>query len=489
MDETQTIRELSVRPGLDPSRPAPPAVRDWPLVGASLDFLRDPQALLMRGYRAHGPVFSVRLGPHPFTVIAGPEGSSFMTREGKRYITAAGVWDNTARITGADPHAIMTNVEGDKHAALRGLFRAGMSKSAGVETMGRSLALAEAALADAARRSETVDAVAFARALVFEQLGHAMAGRAPTPMFDAADQVLTAIVRGVRVPALMRLPLRPRLKRAAREVASIAKGILESTEAPRPTFLENVREGLDTGLIRETDLPAIMLTPFIAGLDTMAHAFGFVLHRLTEHPTWAARLRDEVDGAAAARGHLDADAVMQCHELGYFVQEVLRIHPVSPAVIRTATEDFVLEGYQIRAGDKLLVAHTLAHFLDALFPEPHRFDPLRFAPERGEHRGASRFMPFGIGAHVCLGAGIAEVLLRANAAAFLRHVEIARADPAYRLRVSNLSGACPVGLELRIRPRPAQAELLERSLDARSDGGTGFRGRSVDDPTDRRQRA
>jgi len=42
------------------------------------------------------------------------------------------------------------------------------------------------------------------------------------------------------------------------------------------------------------------------------------------------------------------------------------------------------------------------------FPEPLRFDPERFSPERAEHqRLGAAFMPFGGGAHVCVGALLA----------------------------------------------------------------------------------
>jgi cytochrome P450 len=465
MTDTPNFRELTVTPGLDPSRPRPPEVRAWPLVGSSLAFLRDPVRYLLRAYREHGPVYRMRLGPQAFTVLAGPEGCGFVTREGRTLVTAEGVWGDTARILGADARAIVTNVDGERHTELRGILRAGMSKSAAFETLARSLELVEEALGAAARRGRPVDAVEFARGLVFTQLGHAMAGAAPPPMFGAADTVLRAIVRGTRVPALRRLPLRPKVREAARDVAEISADLLASRSIAHPTFVRDVLEGLRAGVYGERDLPALMVTPYIAGLDTMAHTFGFVLYRLARHPEWRLRLRDEVDRAVAATGRLDADAVGLCVELGYFVQEVMRVHPLSPAVIRAARSDFALDGMQIHAGESILGAHTVTHFMHELYPDPERFDPLRFHPDRAEHRGALRFAPFGIGAHVCLGAGTAEVLLRANAAAFLHHAELASADPRYELRVSNLSGACPVGFAIRIgarAPSSAARPAVER---------------------------
>lgn len=455
MEEAKEFRELRLERGFDASRPEPPRVRAWPLLGSSIPFLRDPQRHMLDAYRMHGPVYRMDMGPQPYVVIAGLEGTAFAaSKEGRKLVSSEGVWSESARVTGADPHAIMTNVDGARHAELRGLFRAGMGKTAAIETLAQSLTFAEAALHEAAQSGRAHDSVAFSRALVFEQLGHAMAGSAPPAMFSAADAVLKAIVRGVRVPLLRKLPRSPSLRRAARETRSIAMGILASPA--QHTFLREVRQGVAAGIFAATDLPAIMLTPFIAGLDTMAHTFAFVLYRLAQHPEWRTRLRAEVDRAVARTGALDADAIAACEELGYFVQEVMRIHPLSPAIIRSAREDFALNGLQIRAGSALFVPHTLPHFMEEVYPDPHRFDPMRFHPDRGEHKGAGRYTPFGAGPHVCLGAGSAEVLLRANTAMVLHRAEVAQADPRYTLEVSNLSGACPKGFRVRITMRTSE---------------------------------
>lgn len=451
MKEAHSARELSLTLGCRPKAPLPPRVRAWPVLGSAVAFLRDPQRLLLDAYRAHGPVYRLPMGPTEYTVLAGPEGSAFMTsREGRRLVTAEGVWSESARITGADPHAVMTNVEGARHAELRGNFRAGMGKTAALDALADCVARMEHAV-DQAERRPAQDSVALSRALVFEQLGHAMAGSAPPAMFDAADTVLKAIVRGTRVPIVKRFPLPPGARRAARDVAAITNTLLTPVDPPRPAFVQEVLEGLSRGMYAPSDLPALMLAPFIAGLDTMAHTFAFVLYRLSVHPEWQARLRDEVSRAVAVSGSLDGNALNACEELGYFVQEVMRIHPLSPAVIRAAKEDFSLDGMRVPRGTPLLVPHTLTHVMPEIFPEPYRFDPMRFHPSRAEHRGANKFAPFGIGAHVCLGAGAAEVLLRANTASLLRVAEVKGADAHYELRVSNLSGACPVGFRVAIR--------------------------------------
>ena len=52
---------------------------------------------------------------------------------------------------------------------------------------------------------------------------------------------------------------------------------------------------------------------------------------------------------------------------------------------------------------------------------------------------------------------IAELLLRTNTAVLLASHDVEAADPGYRLRVSNTSGARPVGFRVRLTRRAASA--------------------------------
>ncbi|HXS16060.1 MAG TPA: cytochrome P450, partial [Polyangiaceae bacterium] len=62
----------------------------------------------------------------------------------------------------------------------------------------------------------------------------------------------------------------------------------------------------------------------------------------------------------------------------------------------------------IPAGTQVYALTAPVMWDERYFPEPLRFDPERFSPERAEHqRLGAAFMPFGGGAHVCVGALLA----------------------------------------------------------------------------------
>jgi cytochrome P450 len=52
--------------------------------------------------------------------------------------------------------------------------------------------------------------------------------------------------------------------------------------------------------------------------------------------------------------------------------------------------------------------------MPSLWTHPHDFDPERFSPERAEHRRhAYAYLPFGGGAHLCIGQHFADMEVKA----------------------------------------------------------------------------
>jgi cytochrome P450 len=117
-------------------------------------------------------------------------------------------------------------------------------------------------------------------------------------------------------------------------------------------------------------------------------------------------------------------------------KEALRLIPPVPVVPRRALRDFAFLGHRIPAGTAVGVNPLFTHYMLDVWPDPDRFDPDRFgeAEQAGRHRFA--FVPFGGGAHMCLGLNFAYMQAKCFARHLLRNLSVSVAPgyaPAWKM--------------------------------------------------------
>ena len=123
-----------------------------------------------------------------------------------------------------------------------------------------------------------------------------------------------------------------------------------------------------------------------AGHDTTASALAGGLHAFIEHPDQLRRLQDDPSLLNTA------------------VDEIIRwVTPVKH-FMRTATEDYVLRGTTIRAGESVLLSYPSGNRDEEAFVDPFSFD-VGGSP--------NKHLSFGFGVHYCLGAMLARMELKA----------------------------------------------------------------------------
>ena len=123
---------------------------------------------------------------------------------------------------------------------------------------------------------------------------------------------------------------------------------------------------------------------FLAGLDTVTNQLCAIALHLARNPEQQRALRADpslIDGA---------------------LEELLRLYPIVP-VIRTLSRDYVLNGVQLKKGDKVLACSMGATRDPAAFTDPEvaKFD-----------RAENWTMAFGLGPHRCVGMHLARQELR-----------------------------------------------------------------------------
>lgn len=151
------------------------------------------------------------------------------------------------------------------------------------------------------------------------------------------------------------------------------------------SFLANAKiddgEGAERPLTTQ-ELLGLLLHFVTAGSETTTNLLGSLVYRVVTEPGLADRLRSDPSGIPGV------------------VEETLRCEGPVQGLFRHTTQDVVLGGVSIPAGEKVLMLLGSANRDEARFHETDRF-----LPEREDGR---RHLAFGFGIHFCLGAPLAR---------------------------------------------------------------------------------
>lgn len=150
----------------------------------------------------------------------------------------------------------------------------------------------------------------------------------------------------------------------------------------------------------------------MAAHDTVTSALTSTAYRLAANPTWQSRLREESQALGAAHVSYDDLPALALHQQVF--DEVLRLDTPVPFIPRRAVKPVVFRGHLIPAGAHVSVSPDYTHRDPRFYADPERFDPTRFGSERAEHRAHPfAFVPYGGGAHTCIGRAFAYLLVKA----------------------------------------------------------------------------
>jgi hypothetical protein len=159
-------------------------------------------------------------------------------------------------------------------------------------------------------------------------------------------------------------------------------------------------EPLDDAYVRDQ-----LITLLVGGHETPASTLAWAMERLVRHPEAMERLTAE-----AREGTDDAYAEA-------VIQETLRLRPPIVFVARRVKAPFELAGHRLPTGTLVVPYFPLIHRRPDLYPDPLAFKPERFLGRRPPAYG---WVPFGGGAHACLGGQFAYLELKATLHTLLR---------------------------------------------------------------------
>lgn len=163
-----------------------------------------------------------------------------------------------------------------------------------------------------------------------------------------------------------------------------------------------------------------------AAHDTATIAMTSMTYQLGRHPQWRERVR------AQAFSLSDAPSAAELREsaaMDSVFKEAVRLRPPVPVIPRAAVKDTELGGHFIPKGTFVVVVTGSNHRLPEIWPDPDSFLPDRFDGDTTRHRMA--WMPFGGGAHMCIGMHFAYLESATVVHHMLRHLDWTVASDAY----------------------------------------------------------
>jgi len=156
----------------------------------------------------------------------------------------------------------------------------------------------------------------------------------------------------------------------------------------------------------EKSLRDQVITIFLAGYETVANALSWTWYLLSQNPDAGNRMREEID--RELQGRLPTyDDIPRLRYVEMVLAESMRLYPPAWAMGRQALADFQLGDHFLPAKTTLLMSQFITHRDPRFFPDPLRFDPLRFTPEEKARRLKFSYFPFGAGFRQCIGESFA----------------------------------------------------------------------------------
>jgi cytochrome P450 len=411
-----------------------PGDEGWPFIGKTLDVLADPKGQVERSAAKYGLLYRSHIFGETSLTFLGPEANELVLFDQAKLFSSSLGWGRILDLL--FPRGLML-LDFDEHRlhrrALSVAFKSGPMKSylAGLDT----------GIAARVRQWKAQPGPM----LLYPAIKQLTLDLAATSFLGAdlgpeVDDITNAFVDMVAASiSVIRTPLPgTKMARGVRGRKRIVAYFSEQIPIRRARgggedlFSQLCQATHEDGALLSTqDIVDHMSFLMMAAHDTLTSSLTSFVAALAANPDWQGRLRDEVDGlgieadAPTTFDHLEA---MQLTEMAF--KEALRLKPPVPSIPRRAIRDFTFMGYAVPAGTMLGVNPLFTHHMPEIWPDPERFDPMRFTEEAQRNRHRFAWVPFGGGAHMCIGLHFAYMQAKCFARHFLQNLEVSL-EPGY----------------------------------------------------------
>lgn len=388
-----------------------------------------------------GPVFQAKIPfKEPMIFLSSSETNRWVNRRGRMHLRTRDYFQDFEQVYGAV--GTIPSLDGADHFQWRKTMRPGGSRQRYEDRLGLTIPHAYKEMSTW-QVGDTRRAVPMCRRLINAQFSQLHLSIETQDLIDDLIAYKERAAGTHLVKALPRFMLKtPRMRRCGRAIAELMNRIKESHTPDMRTGcpvdqIDELLEFRDSNprLFPETNiefaLAATLLTTWYTG-DQLS----FAIYCMVTQPHLHEQIQREAE-TVLANGLPDPEQLddSTIDVTRRFISEVLRMYPIAGVSFRTVSNSCVVEDHELKAGQLLYIVYAASHYDENLFPDPFRFDIDRYLPERKEHVSPG-YAPFGVGAHMCLGYQLVEIMLAVNLMMVAHHFTIDLAPKNYKLRLS-----------------------------------------------------
>lgn len=414
-----------------------------PLLGNTVGFLRDARGLLESSRNRHGDVFSLRVLGQETVVFMTPQATRSIYLDRDKVLSSRIGWSFT--IGPMFRRGLMLR-DFDDHSFHRRVMSQAFRRAALDGYMEKVDRIADEHVA---RASGPVDVYAMTKALTLDIATQVFVGVDLAGQARAVNESFAAMMKASLDPVRRDVPGTP-YARGLRARATLVRLFtdLVAQRRVRPEtsdLLSRLAHATteDGAPLAVDEVVDHMIFLLLAAHDTTTATLTVMLWELSRHPGWQARVVDEVAARDGAPVTLDTHKQMAVTES--VMKEALRLSPPVPFSPRGVLRDTEIDGWPVPAGTMVTAASLGLHRHPDWWTSPNTFDPARFAPDRAEDKAHSHlYVPFGGGAHLCIGNHLAELMTKAVVMRlFARHRVTSR--PGQRVTIQSVPIPKPRG--------------------------------------------
>jgi cytochrome P450 len=410
----------------------------WPVIGHTLAIIRDPYAATRRMVERYGPVFRSSGFLQRAIIMVGPEPAREILQDSEGKLSARMGWHPVLGDM-FEGGLLVRDFADHKH------HRKSIQFAFTSDAMRRYFAILDGFLAAEVERRFSSDAERTVTVFpIIKQLALEAAVRSFLDCDDPARLNLLqhAVQRMVLATiALVRMPMPGFAFQRGMQARSVAWRVIgelmdEKARGDGVDFLSELTRRAEVPGDGITRHDVLLHTTFLlmASHDTTASALTSMLHFLAGHPEWQKRLREEMREAAAEG--LNYDRLDRLKVCDIVFREAVRLHTPAPITPRRTVRDCTIAGIDIPANTNVTFNAAFTHRMAEWWADPDAFQPDRFLEPRSEQKQHSMlWVPFGGGAHRCIGLHFALIEIKLFLYHFIRIFEFQPAGKPERFRM------------------------------------------------------